>query len=162
MKQYLLGLLCLGSLFFMGCNDKVNDETAYNQKVVMAYSTFINSLRTDMQIVSQDEDSILQSEAKARLSRITDSCIEVMKQLNVSEEAKDYHLAVNEVYNEVKYSYIPALNEALALKKTDSIGEDYNKAVATFSEITAKVDQLQANAIKKQKEYVKRLDQKLQ
>ena len=128
----------------------------------MAYSTFINSLNTDMQIVSQNEDTTLQNEARARLSRITDSCINVMNQLKVSEEAKDYHLAVNEVYNEVKYSYLPALNEALALKKVDSIGGDYNKAVATFSEVTAKVDKLQANAVQKQKDYVKKLDQKLQ
>ncbi|RYD96685.1 MAG: hypothetical protein EOP54_13110 [Sphingobacteriales bacterium] len=152
-----IALIASGLLFSCG-QGNIN----YNDDVVNLFDKYTTDFNTYTAVIDGEGGDIEQKKTALKgLEKVTDSCTTEMSKMKPTEEGKEFHQAVIDVYSGVKSQLIPAYNNLLNIENPDANVEAYNKAITEYNTAFDKIDGLVNKAITEQSKFASKVNMQI-
>lgn len=144
------------STLMIGCDQSKSVDQTYINTTTETYNQYVatvNSYVNEIGADSFDTQNIINV-----LNPLTDSCIKIMSQLDSNEANSNYHHKISEVYRNMKYGLIPAIENLNNIDKnpnTLDTTQNYQLAMQAFQLANESLKKAKKEAIQAQKEFMK-------
>lgn len=152
-----IALIASGLLFSCG-QGNIN----YNDDVVNLFDKYTTDFNTYTGVIDSEGGDIEQKKTALKgLEKSTDSCTTEMNKMKPTEEGKEFHQSVVDVYAGVKSQLIPAYHNILSIENPEANVDAYNKAVEAYSTAFDKIDGLVNKAITEQSKFASKVNMQI-
>ncbi len=152
-----IALIASGLLFSCG-QGNIN----YNDDVVNLFEKFTDEFNAYTTVIDNEElDTEQRKAALDGLEKVTDSCTAEMNKMKPTEEGKEFHQSVIDVYSGVKSELIPAYNNLLQIENPEANVAAYNKAIEVYNTAFEKIDKLENQAMIEQSKFASKVNMKI-
>lgn len=152
-----IALITSGLLFSCG-QGNIN----YNDDVVNLFEKFTTDFSTYTAVIDNEEGDLEQRKSALKsLEKVTDSCTTEMNKMKPSEEGKEFHQSVINVYSGVKSELIPAYNNLLSVDNPGANADAYNKAIEVYNTAFKKIESLENQAMIEQSKFASKVNMQI-
>lgn len=152
-----IALIASGLLFSCG-QGNIN----YNDDVVKLFDKYTTDFNTYTSVIDNEGGDLEQKKTALKsLEKTTDSCTAEMNKMKPTEEGKEFHKSVIDVYSGVKSHLIPAYNSILSIDNPEANVDAYNKAITEYTSAFDKIDGLVNKAIAEQSIFASKVNMKI-
>lgn len=152
-----IALIASGLLFSCG-QGNIN----YNDDVVNLFDKYTTDFNTYTAVIDNEGGDIEQKKTALKgLEKVTDSCTAEMNKMKPTEEGKEFHQSVIDVYSGVKSQLIPAYNNLLSVANPEANVDAYNKAITDYNTAFDKIDNLVNKAITEQSKFASKVNMQI-